>query len=211
MKVFFLAAFLVSFCCAFSQWTRMEQLPVTDISSLYHNENVFYAGGKNVIYFSKNNGFTWDSTSPIPELFLVTSIIVYKNDLYATAPHRNIFKSRDGGVSWQVTPLEGLGPGTFPDVADFCEFRGDLYAATLGNSVYKLNPVNNNTWLSFSNGLSDLSVNLPVIAGNTNAMIAGTLDNGIYDHLPANSNTWEEKLLTGRIDANEGIRHCYSS
>jgi hypothetical protein len=204
MKIFFIVALLLSFTTSFSQWTRVEQLPSTDISSLYHKDNILYAGGKNVIYISKNNGLTWDSTNTIPRLFLVTSIIVYKNELYAAAPHRGVFKSSDGGASWQGTSWQDFNDSTFPDVADFCEFRGDLYVATLGNSVYKLNPASGNRWLAFSNGLSNLSANLPVIGNNSNALIAGTLANGIYGYLPANSTTWEERLLAGELDPNEG-------
>ncbi len=181
MKLLFILTLLLSFKASFPQWTRVEQLPSTDISSLYHKDNILYAGGKNVIYISKNNGLTWDSTNTIPQLFLVTSIIVYRNELYAAAPHRGVFKSSDRGVTWQGTNWQDFNDSTFPDVADFCEFRGDLYVATLGNSVYKLNPVNGNSWLFFSNGFSNFSANLPVIASNGNAIIAGTLANVYMD------------------------------
>jgi hypothetical protein len=199
VKLTITLALFLSFSTSFCQWTREEKLPATDIASLYHKDNILYAGGKNIIYISQNNGLTWDSTSTIPQLFLVTSIIVYKNELYAAAPGAGVFKSPDSGTTWQ-----NISAGIFPEVAGFCEFRGDLYAATLGNSVYKLNPVDGNSWLFFSNGLSGLSANLPAIASNSNAIIAGTLANGIYGHLPANSTTWEERLLAGQLDPNEG-------
>jgi len=200
MKIlFFILASLMFYSASFSQWTRVTQLPATDIASLYHKDNILYAGGKNIIYFSQNNGLTWDSTSTIPQLFLVTSIIVYQNELYAAAPHKGVFKSPDGGTTWQ-----DISTGIFPDVSDFCEFRGDLYAASLGSSIYKLDPVSRNHWLFFSNGLSSLSANINSIAGNNNALIAGTNSNGLYDYLPANSSTWEERFLLGQISPNEG-------
>lgn len=191
-------ALLLSFSTAFSQWTRVNQLPSADIASLYHKDNTLYAGGKNIIYFSKDKGLTWDSTSSIPQLFLVTSIISYKNELYAAAPNRGVFKSPDGGTTWQ-----NISASIFPDVSDFCEFRGDLYAATLGNSVYKLNPVSRNSWLSFSDGLSSLSANINAIVGNNNALIAGTNSNGLYDYLPANETTWEQRFLFGQVSTTE--------
>jgi len=189
---------LASFSTSFSQWTRVNQLPSTDIASLYHKESTLYAGGRNIIYVSKDKGISWDSTSTIPELFLVTSLIIHKNELYATAPHRGVFKSADGGMTWQ-----NICTGIFPDVSDFCEFRGDLYAATLGNSVYRLNPVDRNSWLFFGDGLSSLSANINAIAGNNNALIAGTNSNGLYDYLPANETTWEERFLLGQNSTNE--------
>jgi len=119
--------------------------------------------------------------------------------LYAAAPRAGVFKSPDGGNTWQ-----NISAGIFPEVADFCEFKGDLYAATLGSSVFKLNPADRSSWLFFSDGLSNLSVNLPTIASNNSAIITGTLANGIYGRLPVNSTTWEERLLNGQIDPNEG-------
>jgi hypothetical protein len=94
MKIIFTLALLLHFSVSYSQWTKVQQLPSTDIASLYHKDNILYAGGKNIIYFSKNKGLTWDSTSIIPNLFLVTSIIVYKNELYAAAPNKGVFKVR---------------------------------------------------------------------------------------------------------------------
>jgi len=130
MKIVLALVILLHFTVSFSQWTRVNQLPSTDIASLYHKDNILYAGGKNIICISQNNGLTWHSTSTIPQLFLVSSIIVYQNELYAAAPNTCVFKSPDDGATWQ-----NISAGIFPSVSDFCEFRGDLYAATQGNSV----------------------------------------------------------------------------
>ena len=200
MKLIFTLVTVLCFSTSFSQWARVEQLPSSDIASLYHKDSILYAGGKNIIYISKDNGQTWDSTSTIPQLFLVTSVIVYKDELYAAAPNNGVFKSPDNGTTWQ-----NISSGIFPDVSDFCEFRGDLYASTLGSSVFKLDPVNGDRWLDFSNGLSSLSANNTTISSNDNAMVAGTLANGLYDYLPANSTTWEERFLRGRITPTEGV------
>jgi len=199
MKIIFTLVLLLHFTFSYSQWTKVQQLPSTDIASLYHKDSILYAGGKNIIYVSKDKGLTWDSTSSIPKLFLVTSIIVYKNELYAAAPNKGVFKSPDGGITWQE-----ISTGLFPDVSDFCEFGGDLYAATLGNSIYILDRFNHSRWLPFSNGLSNLSLNLTAIEGNSNALIASTIANGLYDYLPANSLSWEERFLLPQVSVNEG-------
>lgn len=203
MKLIFTLASLLYFSTSFSQWTRVQQLPSSEIASLYHTDSVLYAGGRNIIYFSKDKGLTWDSTSIIPQLILVTSIIVYKNELFAAAPNRGVFKSADGGATWQN--ISGIFPdGIYPDVSDFCEFRGDLYAATLGNSIYKLDPVNRDHWISFNNGLSGISEIATAIVGTSNTLIAGTNRNGLYDYLPANSTTWEERFLLPQVSVLEG-------
>jgi hypothetical protein len=132
--------------------------------------------------------------SAIPGPPLINNIIVYKDELYAACAPSGVFKSPDGGITWQKISTGLL----FPDISDFCEFKGDLYAATEGASVFKLDPVNRHNWLRFSNGLSDFSINLTSMAGTSNTLIAGTLRNGMYDYLPANSTTWEERLLVAR-------------
>ena len=128
------------------------------------------------------------------------NITVHKNELYTSSYSKGVCKSTDGGVSWQI-----INTGIFPEVSDFSEWRGELYASTLGASVFKLDPISRNKWLSFSNGLSNLSANITSIAGNNNALIAGTLTNGLYDYLPANTTTWEERFLLGRIRPTEGV------
>ena len=185
---------------SFSQWTKVEQLPSTDIISLYHKDGVLYAGGRNLIYFSGDKGQTWDSTNSIPQFDFIDNIIVYENELYASSPGKGVYKSPDGGHTWQ-----NITEGLFPEVSDFVEWREDLYAATLGSSVFRLDPGNRNKWSNFSNGLSSLSANITTISGNNNAMVAGTLSNGLYDYLPANSTTWEERFLRGQISPAEGV------
>jgi hypothetical protein len=206
IKLVITLALLLPFSTSFSQWTRVQQLPSSNIFTLFHKDSVLYAGGTNVIYVSNNKGQTWDSTTAIPQLSSASSrinnIIVYKNELYASAPSKGVFKSLDGGATWQ-----NISAGIFPQVTDFCEYRGDLYAATegnFGNPIYKLDPVSRTNWLSFSDGLSSISTVVNSIMGNSNALIAGTNNNGLYDYLPANSRTWEERFLTNPVSVNEG-------
>jgi len=207
MKFLITLTLLFSFSTSFSQWTRVEQLPPSNMFTLFHKGNAMYAGGTNVIYISNNKGQTWDTTTAIPQLSPVTSIIsnviVYKDELYAAAPTKGVFKSGDGGTTWQ-----DISAGIFPKVTDFCEYKGDLYAATEGNfgaPIFKLDPVSRTHWLSFNDGLSSISTVVNSITGNSNALIAGTNNNGLYDYLPANSTTWEERFLTNPPIVNEGV------
>jgi hypothetical protein len=198
MKISFTLLLLLHFTFSFSQWTRVQQLPPSDIFSLYQANNVLYAGGVNIIYFSSNNGQSWDSTNSIPQLVTVDNIIVFKGELYASSFGFGVFKSPDGGNTWQ-----NIGAGIDLIVSDFCEWKGDLYASTLGNSVFKLNPATRNNWLHFNNGISNLSLNVNSIAATSNSLIAGSLANGLYDYIPGNSNVWEERFLLNQISPTE--------
>jgi photosystem II stability/assembly factor-like uncharacterized protein len=200
MKPIITIALLLYFSNSFSQWTRVQQLPSSDISGLYRKGNTLYAGGKSIIYFSRNKGRTWDSTNRIPQFSSVDNIVVYENELYAASFSFGVYKSVDGGITWK-----NINAGLFPFVSDFTEWKGNLYAATLGGSVFKLEPVNRNSWSSFNNGLSSLSLNLTSIASTNSTLIAGTLANGMYDYLPANSTIWKERFLLGQIKPSEGV------
>jgi len=200
MKFIFTLALLLFGSASFSQWTRVQELPSTDIFTVYHKDGILYAGGKNVIYISRDKGRSWDSTKIIPQFSMLDNIIVHKNELYASSYSVGVYKSSDEGNTWQ-----NITNGIFPFVSDFCEWKGDLYAATLGSSVFKLDPVRRDNWSPFNNGLSSLSANLNSIAANNNALVAGTIANGLYDYLPANATSWDERFLLGQIRPTEGV------
>src|SRR6476660_2904130 len=105
MKLILTLLCLLYYINSFSQWTRVEQLPSSNIFTLFHKDSALYAGGTNVIYVSKNKGQTWDSTMAVPGLSpassLIDNIIVYKNELYVSAASKGVFKSGDGGTTWQ--------------------------------------------------------------------------------------------------------------
>ncbi len=199
MKIFITIALVFTFSSSFSQWTRIQQLPPSEITSFYHRGDTLYAGGSGVIYISRNNGITWDSTSAIINFPFVTSLIVYKNELYAVAPNRRAVKSGDDGATWQ----EMFSANDTLDISDFCEFKGDLYATTFEKSIYKLNPVSRSSWLPFSNGLGSLSSIVNAIAATSSTMVAGTSRNGLYDYLPPNSTIWEERFLQPQVSSFE--------
>ena len=208
MKFLITILFAFIFSTSFSQWTRVDQLPASDIFTLFHKDSVMYAGGTNLIYVSRNKGQTWNSTTTIPGLppvgFFINNIIVFKNELYASVPLHGVFKSMDAGTTWQII---NTGIDSFSIVHDFCEYRGDLYAATaenLGKTIYKLNPVGRSDWLSFSQGLNT-SLSITSIIGNSNVLIAGTGANAQYTYLPAGDTVWQERFLLGQISPNERI------
>jgi photosystem II stability/assembly factor-like uncharacterized protein len=200
LKQTFTLILLVYCNSSFSQWTREQRLPASDISSLYKTGNSLYAGGKAIVYFSIDKGQTWDSTKKIPGVNSVDNVVVHKNEIYASSFQSGVYKSIDQGQHWVK-----INDGLFAHVSDFCEFKGDLYAATLGGAVFKLNPIARTSWMAFSDGVSAQSANITSIVSNSHSLIAGTIANGMYDFLSANTTTWEERFLLGRITPSEGV------
>jgi hypothetical protein len=206
VKLITTLALVLCFQVSFSQWTRVEQLPATDIFNLFRADTVLYAGGRDVVYFSKNNGQSWDSTAHIAGVTTIDAFIVYKNEFYAGCWNKGVFKSSNKGVTWQ-----NMGNSILPYVSQFTEWNGSLYAATLGGSMYKLNEPSRTSWVSFNNGLSSLSVNLPAVHGHNNVLLAGTLANRLYNRFSITTGAWEDIFITGNNSVGDGVYNFISA
>jgi hypothetical protein len=200
MRFIYTLVLLLSVSTSFGQWTRVTQLPASDIYTLYRDDSILYAGGNRIIYTSKDKGRSWDSTAIIPSFTLVNAIIIYKNELYAGSYGHGIYKSLNGGQSWQ-----NISDGFFPYISEFSEWQGNLYASSLGGGIFKLDATSRNRWISFNNNLSSLSANINSLAGNDHALIAGTLANGIIDRLSDNSINWNEQYILNHLDPGDGV------
>ena len=154
----------------------MGNLPASSVYSIYKKDAILFVGGDDVVYISKNNGNTWDSTSKIPGVRPVDAVIVYNDELYASSFGYGVYKSQNMGRTW--TNIEN---NILPYISQFKEWHGNLYASTLGDGMSLLDSVTHSRWINFNRGLSDLSSNVYCLDGNDRALIAGTLRNGIYD------------------------------
>ncbi|HTL09982.1 MAG TPA: T9SS type A sorting domain-containing protein [Chitinophagaceae bacterium] len=210
MKYLWLLPALLLFNASYAQWTRVQQLPSSNIFCLFHNDAVFLAGGTNVVYISSNKGQTWTTSAPLPGFSPVTSIvsnlIVYKGEWYLSGIRKNqIFKTSDSGLHWQSV---NAGMDTAASVTDFCTFNGNLFASTEGSAaqaIYTLDPVSKDHWIPFSNGLSGISSNLNAIIATSTSMVAGATANGLYDYLAPHSTDWEERFLLNQISPTEAV------
>ena len=200
MKQFLTLVFVFSFLGSHSQWTRELQLPASTIYSLYRDDSDLLAGGQGIVYFSRDKGETWDSTSLIPGLNSIDAIIVHRNELYVASYGYGVYKSRDFGRTW--TNIEN---GIIHYVSQFCTWRGNLYAATLGGGVFLLDSVRLDQWINYNQGLSNLSLNLYCIAANARTLVAGALTNGTFDRRPIDTSAWSEQFVLNRINPNEGF------
>ncbi|PWT97444.1 MAG: hypothetical protein C5B52_13855 [Bacteroidetes bacterium] len=184
----------------FSQWTRIDKLPSSAVYTIYKKDSTLFAGGDDIVYISKDNGKNWDSTSKIPGLKPVDGLIVYKHELYVSSFGYGAYKSSNMGQSWV-----NIENNILPYISQFKEWRGNLYASTLGDGMSLLDSVTHDRWINFNNGLSDLSLNVYCLNGNERALIAGTLRNGIFDRYAGNSAGWDEDYIVGRVFPTEGF------
>ena len=178
----------------------MGNLPASSVYSIYKKDAILFVGGDDVVYISKNNGNTWDSTSKIPGVRPVDAVIVYNDELYASSFGYGVYKSQNMGRTW--TNIEN---NILPYISQFKEWHGNLYASTLGDGMSLLDSVTHSRWINFNRGLSDLSSNVYCLDGNDRALIAGTLRNGIYDRYTREGSSWDEDYIIGRVYPTEGF------
>lgn len=135
------------------QWQRVDALPSGQTTVLFAAGNTLYAAGINKIYFTTDDGLSWDSTAVIdPSLDFIEALYCSSDRLYAGTVVDGVFSSGDGGHSWQAdnTGLTGLGAQAISGL----EARGDsLYAGTYGSGVFVKNTATNSPWSDFNTGM----------------------------------------------------------
>ena len=84
------------------EWVQLDNgSPVEYVSALEGSEHRLYAAASGGIFFSKNGGDTWFSTSFEHEEQYVTTLTVDGNTVYAGTWRHGIFRSDDGGIIWK--------------------------------------------------------------------------------------------------------------
>ncbi len=86
------------------------------------------------VFISADNGQTWRSTRGIRS-GSIFDLAAFNNTLFAGSNGGRIYFSTDGGENWEQPLLTIANTAT---VNDFYEFNGRLYAATVGDGVWRL-------------------------------------------------------------------------
>jgi hypothetical protein len=86
----------------------------------------------------------------------ILTLLMLGTDLYAGTDGKGVFKSGNGGATWEPVYPEGLTATYASTVNALSSYNNTLYAGTDGAGVYALN--NGTTWTAISTGLSSLYV-----------------------------------------------------
>jgi hypothetical protein len=124
---------------AWAQWARVDEIPATEVFSVWADADTIAAGTDTVTYVSTNAGTSWQrSATPVDGVAAIEAVRVRNGRLYAGTFGQGAFISDDLGATW--TPFnQGLVGGLFDSqlFLDDFQVRGDsLYAATEGAGVY---------------------------------------------------------------------------
>jgi photosystem II stability/assembly factor-like uncharacterized protein len=140
-----------------------------------------YAGTGTGDIWTSSDGSTWRRlTSVRGRVDAVAGDPRHANILFAATTHA-LFKSSDGGATWQVTP--GLGGGRALSVA-FDSRRPDTVYAGTADGVARSTD-GGRTWHPFGQGLSGWSVVALTISADGRRIFAGTTGAGVLDSMLA--------------------------
>jgi photosystem II stability/assembly factor-like uncharacterized protein len=183
--------------CVAQPWTRINSLPGTNFNAMVKDNNMLYASTfSNTIFISPDNGASWTPSQIGPDTIIITCITLFNHKIYLGTDESGFFVSADTGRTWSNTNIHQL------SIASFAEWRNNLYAATLGDGIVKLNQTNN-TWSPFNNGLPGYSANVFKLINKNDTLIAAAGANGTYYRFnPLGAGTWDENYYLGSLHPN---------
>lgn len=158
MKIYPALLFLVTLNTLLSaqNWQKAAGLPDTWFYSVVQQGDSLFANTEDSIYFSINNGISWQPTITQPALTeFVYSLFAYKGILYAGSNKDGVFRSADCGKTWEMisTGLNGWALRV-----PFLSASGDtVFAGTDGAGIYYWNLAGNNIWKPLNEGLERFS------------------------------------------------------
>jgi hypothetical protein len=167
---------------AHAQWTRVLQLPATDIFSVWTNGDTIAAGAESTAFVSTNAGTSWIPTAKVASgATAIQAVRVHKGRLYAGTYGQGVFVSQDLGATWQNFS-QGLVGGVANSQLFIKELllRGDtLYAATAGAGPWIRNLAVAGSWARYGNAFEpNQASNMEAIATSPTRLLAAAGANG---------------------------------
>ncbi len=174
-------AILVEASPAAAQWTRVTEIPITNIYSVWIKDNTILATADSVVYISTDGGAGWKESADVADdVVSVQGASVRNGRLYVGTYGQGVFISDDLGDSWQAYN-QGLVGGVLDTqrfVIDLL-IRGDsLYLATAGDGPWVRN-LTVGTWTHFSNVFEpNQASNMNDIAASATQLVGSAGFNG---------------------------------
>jgi len=176
-----LLGLLVAVGPAAAQWTRIPDVPASDVFSVWANGDTIAAGVDTAVYVSTNAGATWKRSAKVAAgVTTINGVWVRNGRLYAGTFGQGVFVSDDLGTTW-LGFSQGL-VGGFANTQlniSYLLIRGDsLYAATEGGAWVR-NLAIAGTWSHFGNAFeANEAPQMLGIAGNAARLVAAAGFNG---------------------------------
>lgn len=190
---------LVFASTASAQWSRVTEVPIGNIYSVFASGDTILAGADSLVYISTNGGLSWKQSAPvIPERRPVTAPRVHGGRIYAGTFGKGVFFSTNLGDSWNSFN-QGL-VGAFLDsqlfIADLLIDNNKMVAATGGDGTWKRDFVAAGSWGHFGNVFApDQAENLNFAAVGGARLLTGGGSNGMVFFRDPGDSEWNESFL----------------
>jgi hypothetical protein len=151
-------------------WSEIQP-PVTGVvpeCGYYFNGNYFSGLNSSTacIYYSTNDGTTWNSVSGGPQTTVVRGFLSLSSTIFAYTSNKGIYRSTDGGSNWSAvnTGLTNL------NVAWMETLNTKIFAATIGGGIF----------VSSDNGVTWTQSNAGITSGALNAAFIWRMGTSLY-------------------------------
>ena len=127
---------------AHAQWSRVDEVPSTQIFSLFSRADTIVAGADTSLFLSTDGGTSWAGSRKITAGVHAVTAVLYRNGrLYAGTFGQGVFVSDDLGATWQAfnQGLTGGFGNSQLDLSSLVVLGDTLLAATEGAGVYARN------------------------------------------------------------------------
>jgi len=174
-------------------WTRVTELPATDITSVELHGTTLYAAGGDTVFTGSSLGTVWTPSDPVGAggaPILATQPA--GGFLWAGTFGQGVLRGSEAGSSWSSfnNGFTGLGAN---HVVAFEQRNDTLFAATEGAGVFILDLATSTQWTEFNNGLDVFtsgSISSIILTGTT--LLAPGGANGFVFRLAEGASAWEE-------------------
>jgi hypothetical protein len=188
-------ALLAAASPAAAQWTRVTEVPATNIFSVWASGDTILASADSVVYVSIDGGSSWKGSKKVAAgVAAVTSAITRNGRLYAGTFGQGVFVSDNLGGSWTGFNQGIAGLAVF--IQEMLFLNDKVYAATGGDGVWARSLVPPGNWGRFGDELEpNQASNVSAIAlGGTRLLAAGGANGMVFLRDPGDSD-WTDSFL----------------
>lgn len=171
---------------AAAQWTRVNSLPARAFNNIVaYGDTIYAVTDSSLFYRSTDAGTSWTTHTVSANPIIINAFALLNNKIYIGTTVHGIFYSDNNGQSWSNMGSSPL------SVTGITKKGNDLFAATFGYGVYKLNQ-GNNTWEAHNNALPPNAVNVNAIFTTPNSLLIAAGINGSFFRYNSINNNWNE-------------------
>lgn len=178
-----------------SPWTRVPEVPIDDVYTLWAGADTIAAGLDSTVVVSTDGGATWKQSAIVaPGLNAVSSVLIDRGRLYAGTDRQGVFISDDLGTTWNAYSEGIVGLGAL-DVVQIIVQGDSLYLATVGGGAWVRN-IHAGPWSHFGNQIEVFQAsNMTAIASNGSRLFAEGGFNGTVFYRDPGQADWTLSLL----------------